>query len=240
MISSDKAVRPTSIMGVTKRVAEFLARSLENGSTKFVSVRFGNVLGSSGSVVPLFKKQIAAGGPVKVTHPEMRRYFMTIPEAVQLVLQASTMGKGGEIFVLNMGDPVKIVDLATNLILLCGLRPEKDIPIEFTGLRPGEKLYEELCTLEEGLHPTFHDDIRIYHGNGSATDDVEGHVDRIRAECKERDGRALLLHLKELVPDYNPSCQILRELLGAGSLDKAIYAESGTGSRRSESPSQGR
>jgi FlaA1/EpsC-like NDP-sugar epimerase len=147
MISSDKAVRPTNIMGTTKRIAELVLLALQNGRTKYVAVRFGNVLGSNGSVIPIFKKQIAAGGPITVTHPEMRRFFMTIPEACQLVLQASAIGKGGQICVLDMGQPVKIVDLARNLILLSGLKPDEDIKIEFTGMRPGEKLYEELSTL---------------------------------------------------------------------------------------------
>ena len=150
LISSDKAVRPTNVMGATKRIAELILLALQSGRTKYVAVRFGNVLGSNGSVIPIFKKQIAAGGPVTVTHPDMRRFFMTIPEACQLVLQALAIGKGGQICVLDMGQPVKIVDLATNLILLSGLRPGEDIKIEFTGMRPGEKLYEELSTMLEG------------------------------------------------------------------------------------------
>ena len=213
MISSDKAVRPTSVMGVTKRVAELLIHALQDGRTKYVSVRFGNVLGSNGSVIPLFKQQIAARKPVTVTHPEMRRYFMTIPEAAQLVIQASTMGKGGEIFVLDMGEPVRILDLASNLILLSGLRPDEDIKIVFTGIRPGEKLYEELAHLDEETLPTFHQKIKIFANHGLPEHGTLERVEKLRGLCADRNISAIVLELKDLVMDYNPSAHLLRQVM---------------------------
>ncbi len=213
MISSDKAVRPTNIMGATKRIAELLLLGLQNGGTQFVAVRFGNVLGSNGSVIPIFKKQIASGGPITVTHPEMRRFFMTIPEACQLVLQASAIGEGGQICVLDMGHPVKIVDLAKNLILLSGLKPDEDIKIEFSGMRPGEKLYEELSTLLEDTIPSEHEKIRIFVGNEISESDMHTWLESLRVICENRDTGRLVLALKEIVQDYNPSTDLLKRII---------------------------
>jgi FlaA1/EpsC-like NDP-sugar epimerase len=213
MISSDKAVRPTNVMGATKRVAELILLALQNGRTKYVAVRFGNVLGSNGSVVPIFKKQIATGGPITVTHPEMRRYFMTIPEACQLVLQAAAIGEGGQICVLDMGQPVKIVDLAKNLILLSGLRPHEDIKIEFSGMRPGEKLYEELSTLLEDTIPTEHEKIRTFVGNGMPEGDMITWLEDLRSICESKDAGRLVVALKEIVQDYSPSTDLLKRVI---------------------------
>jgi FlaA1/EpsC-like NDP-sugar epimerase len=209
MISTDKAVRPTNIMGSTKRIAEILVRALQPKGARYVSVRFGNVLGSNGSVIPVFKEQISRGGPVTVTHPDMRRYFMTIPEACQLVLQASTMGKGGEIFVLDMGEPVRIVDLARNLILLSGLRPNVDIQIEFTGQRPGEKLFEELNAEGEGFLPTHHEKIKIFSGATEPWHEVERNLERLRAHCLRRSSGELVTLIQRVVPDYVPSAELV-------------------------------
>jgi FlaA1/EpsC-like NDP-sugar epimerase len=186
-----------------------VVNSLQGSKTKFVSVRFGNVLGSNGSVIPIFKQQIASGGPVTITHPDMRRYFMTIPEAAQLVLQASAMSNGGEIFVLDMGKPIRIVDLATDLILLSGLRPGHDIEVEFTGVRPGEKLYEELNLVEEETLATYHDKIKIFAQLPVCREEMAARVASLANLCVMRDLSGIALQLKKLVPEYNPSHQIL-------------------------------
>jgi FlaA1/EpsC-like NDP-sugar epimerase len=188
LVSTDKAVNPSSVMGATKRVAEIYTQALaQRSKTRFVTVRFGNVLGSSGSVIPIFKQQIAAGGPVTVTHPEMRRYFMTIPEASQLVLQAGAMGNGGEIFILDMGEPVKIVDLARDLITLSGFHPGVDIEIRFDGVRPGEKLFEELATDAEHADKTTHPKIFIGRIGSPAWAAVSRSVDELVALVDECD-----------------------------------------------------
>lgn len=217
LISTDKAVRPTNIMGATKRVAELVIRSMQEYGNKFVSVRFGNVLGSNGSVIPIFKEQIAAGGPVTVTHPDMTRYFMTIPEATQLVLQASTLGVGGEIFILDMGDPVKISHLARNLILLSGLRPGDDIRIEYTGMRPGEKLFEELHLYDENIVGTGHEKIKAFAGHNLTFLEVERLIDTLREICQDRDLGRLVLAIKNIVPDYSPSQQLLEQIVAGPS-----------------------
>ena len=203
MISTDKAVNPTSIMGSTKRIAEMYIQNLgSNSRTHFVTVRFGNVLGSDGSVIPIFKRQIAEGGPVTVTHPEMRRYFMTIPEASQLVLQAATMGKGGEIFVLDMGEPVKIVDLARELITLSGFKPQEEIDIAFVGPRPGEKLFEELLIDGEDVQPTRHPKINIWRNIPTNRQRLSKGIKDMLELAATADHARIAEKIKELVPEY--------------------------------------
>ena len=201
-ISTDKAVNPTSVMGATKRIGEMIIQHYARTSkTIFSAVRFGNVLGSHGSVIPLFQKQIAAGGPVTVTHPEIVRYFMTIPEAARLVVQASIMGKGGEIFILNMGEPVKIVDLARNLIQLSGLEPDVDIKIEFTGLRPGEKMYEELLMNKEATLPTQDSRIMVSTGASILDDEVAAKIEDLTNAISGTDEEAIAA-IERAVPTY--------------------------------------
>ena len=213
MISTDKAVNPTNVMGATKRACEMIVQAMnETGSaTQFAAVRFGNVLGSSGSVIPLFKQQIAEGGPVTVTHPDIIRYFMTIPEASQLVLTAGAMARGGEIFVLDMGKPVKILDLARKMIQLSGLTVGKDIRIEFTGLRPGEKLYEELLMDEEGIKKTDNNKIFIGRQIDVDTGELFEGLERLRqlvsdnSLSREDECEAARRALMELVPTFRRS-----------------------------------
>jgi FlaA1/EpsC-like NDP-sugar epimerase len=221
MISTDKAVRPRSIMGASKRCAELLIQRLARASqTKFVIVRFGNVLGSNGSVVPIFKAQIARNGPVTVTHPDVERYFMTIPEASQLVLQAASMGKGGEIFILDMGESVKILDLAHDLIRLSGLVPGEDIAIEFTGLRPGEKLREELCGVA-GLEPTGHPSILVEReATWLRAERLETDLQGLVEAARTGDERAIRAALRTMLPDFvDDDSSIAQRLPGAITLE---------------------
>ena len=208
LISTDKAVNPTNIMGATKRLCEMIIQAMNNESeTDFVAVRFGNVLGSNGSVIPLFKKQIANGGPVTVTHKNITRFFMLIPEAAQLVLQAGALAKGGEVFVLDMGKPVKIYDLACDLIRLSGLEPNKDIKIEVTGLRPGEKLYEELLMSEEGLTDTTHNKIYIGKPTFTSYNKLKDKLEQLESLLEENDNDVIKNKMAEIVPTYKRPVQ---------------------------------
>lgn len=223
MVSTDKAVNPTNVMGTSKRICEIYVQSLSqlhNIKTKFVTTRFGNVLGSNGSVVPLFKKQIAQGGPVTVTHPEITRFFMTIPEACQLVLEASFMGKGGEIFVFDMGEPVKILDLAHKMIKLSGLKVGEDIDIKFTGLRPGEKLYEELLASKENTMPTYNDKIMIGQIVPGDYIQVSSSINNLLNNLYHESAESLIIKMKELVPEFSPQNPKFRSLIP----DAAILA----------------
>jgi FlaA1/EpsC-like NDP-sugar epimerase len=212
LISSDKAINPTNVMGATKRLAEMCVQSLYEKhpeGTRFMAVRFGNVLGSSGSVVPIFNKQIAAGGPVKVTHPDVTRYFMTVPEAVGLVLQSAALGFGGEIFTLDMGRPVKIVDLARQLIEIAGFTPDKDIRIEFTGLRPGEKLFEELSYQGEKIAATRHPKIMQLLCEPLPYEHVRGRVLELADQSHQLSPDEIKCLLKNAVPEYQPQIKQL-------------------------------
>lgn len=205
MISTDKAVNPTSVMGATKRIAEkYVQASNDCHETRFITTRFGNVLGSAGSVIPILKEQLARGGPLTVTHQQIERFFMTIPESVQLVLQAAYMGQGSDIFVLNMGCAVKIIDLAEKLIVLAGKTPGKDIQISLTGLRPGEKLYEELFNVDEESQPTEHPLISRASGTSESKAVWETHLNDIQALVIQRDAQGLIAKFKEIIPNYTP------------------------------------
>lgn len=209
MISTDKAVNPTSIMGASKRLAEIYTQTLsDKHNTKFITTRFGNVLGSNGSVIPVFKKQIEKGGPLTVTHPEVKRYFMTIKEACQLVLEASVMGKGGEIFIFDMGKSVKIVDLAKKMIKLSGLELGKDISIQFTGLRPGEKLYEELFNCDESTIPTYHSRILIAKVREYKWEEIKPVFDEIEHLCREENDDEIVKLMKKTIPEYKSQSSV--------------------------------
>ena len=232
LISTDKAVNPTNVMGATKRLCEMIIQAKNKASkTEYAAVRFGNVLGSNGSVVPLFKKQIANGGPVTVTHKEITRFFMTIPEAVSLVLQAMTYAKGGEIFVLDMGEPVKIYDMAVNLIRLSGLEPNVDIDIKITGLRPGEKLYEEILMAEEGLQSTKHDKIHIAEPMNINMDMIQDKLERLQKLLDTTDNE----HLKEVkecikqvVPTFRDKDELNNEKMKQFEHQKTVEQNQGT------------
>jgi FlaA1/EpsC-like NDP-sugar epimerase len=217
-ISTDKAVNPTSVMGASKRIAEDLVeQAAQKAGNKqcFVSVRFGNVLDSNGSVVPIFKEQIRRGGPVTVTHPDMTRYFMSIPEATQLVLQAAGLGESKAIYILDMGEPVKIVDLARDLIQLSGLEPDVDIPIQFTGKRPGEKLYEELRSAEPGTTETKYEKILVLYRNGQYNKRFTSLLDELITASQAGRSDEIRKCLKQLVPAYQPNGEYLEgETLG--------------------------
>ena len=215
MVSTDKAVNPTNVMGATKRVAEMYTQSmnqLEGMHTKFIATRFGNVLGSNGSVIPLFKKQIERGGPVTVTHPDITRYFMTIPEACELVLEAATMGEGGEVFVFDMGESVKIINLAKKMITLSGMRVDRDIEIKFTGLRPGEKLYEELLSTDENTLPTHHPKILIAKVNVPSYAYMDIQMNLIQDVLVVGDNNELVSKIKEVIPEYKSNNSIFEKL----------------------------
>jgi FlaA1/EpsC-like NDP-sugar epimerase len=210
MVSTDKAVNPSNVMGASKRIAEKYVQSLqlknkeenEKNATKFITTRFGNVLGSNGSVVPLFTKQIANGGPITITHPEIIRYFMTIPEACQLVLEAGAMGNGGEIYIFDMGKPVKIIDLAKKMIKLAGFIPDKDIKIQIVGLRPGEKLYEELLNDTSKTLPTYHEKIMISEEILDEFENLNSDINELIAVSNQLDNDAIVSKMKKIVPEF--------------------------------------
>jgi FlaA1/EpsC-like NDP-sugar epimerase len=212
-ISTDKAVNPTNVMGASKRIAEMYVQANDKkAETKFITTRFGNVLGSNGSVIPLFRKQIETGGPVTVTDADVTRYFMTIPEAVSLVLEAGTMGQGGEIFIFDMGKSVKILDLAQKMILLSGLTLGKDIQIEFTGLRPGEKLYEELLADKENTLPTYHERIMIARVESRDASAISSDIGTLSSLISGENDTEIVRKMKSIVPEFQSRNSIFEQL----------------------------
>ena len=217
MVSTDKAVNPTGVMGASKRIAEIYVQALDKvcaskNETRFVTTRFGNVLGSNGSVIPLFRKQIEEGGPITVTHPEITRYFMTIPEASQLVLEAGAIGKGGEIMIFDMGESVKIADLAKKMIRLSGLELGKDIQIQFSGLRPGEKLYEELLNNNENTLPTHHEKIMVAKVREYEYNEIKQHIDELIQLFNTQNNMAIVAKMKAIVPEYESNNSVFEKL----------------------------
>lgn len=221
LISSDKAIAPANVMGVTKRLSEQLVLGLAS-DVKFIAVRFGNVVGSSGSVVPIFEEQIKAGGPVTVTHPDMRRYFMTVAEACQLVLEAAAIADGGQVCILDMGEPVKIVDLATKMIESRGLTPGKDIEIRFTGIRDGEKLSEDLTSELEQTLPSAHERIHIYAQTAGSDPDEKAWLNELEMNCRVRDAQRLLAALCRIVPDFKPTEELVARCSPRSGLGNAL------------------
>ena len=218
MVSTDKAVNPSNVMGASKRIAEKYVQSLqhqvlsEGKTTKFITTRFGNVLGSNGSIVPLFAKQIEKGGPVTITHPDIIRYFMTIPEACQLVLEAGTMGQGGEIFIFDMGEPVKIIDLARKMIGLAGFTPNEDIEIKVIGLRPGEKLYEELLNDDSKTLPTYNDQIMIALDSRLEYNKLCSDIEILLQHSKSRSNVNIVGQMKRIVPEFKSMNSVFETL----------------------------
>ena len=224
-VSTDKAVRPVNVMGASKRVAEMLVQCQKNllgNRPRFMTVRFGNVVGSAGSVVPLFQKQIAQGGPVTVTHPEVTRFFMTIPEASQLILQTGAMGQGGEIFILDMGTAIRIDDMARDLIRLSGFEPDVEIPIEYVGLRPGEKLHEELITVGEGIVPTPHEKILVIRGSACNLGQLNRQIDQLSELARNQDAEGIRALLTQIVPEYSVNGETLSKTGAGGGNSKVV------------------
>jgi FlaA1/EpsC-like NDP-sugar epimerase len=228
LVSTDKAVRPANVMGASKRIAEMVTLNQNNcyqSNTRFMAVRFGNVVGSVGSVIPLFKKQIEYGGPVTVTHPDVTRFFMTISEACQLILQAGSMGQGGEIFILDMGTAIKIQDMARDLIRLSGFEPDVDIKIEYTGLRPGEKLYEELITEGEDILPTPHENILVLKGGFCDLNFLNGHIQTLVDFARRQDDKQIRLKLAEIIPEYTPASNLANPVTPSGHFENDNHSD---------------